>query len=232
MVSLDKAVTARLRKNNTQFEILVDPELALEFKKGKDISVENILAVSEIFKDARKGERIPERELMKHFGTTDIYRIAEEIIKNGDIQITTEQRRKLVEENKKQIAYMISRKGVDPKTNLPHPISRILNAMEEARVNIDPFKPPKEQFESVLERIREIIPIKVETVEIAVKVPIQYAGRVNSVLRNMVLIKKEEWKGDGWIAVIQIPSGMQSEIYAKLNELTSGSVETKIIKKT
>ena len=229
MLSLDKAVTAKISRKHAHFEILVDPTLALDFRKGKDIQVDDILAVRGIFKDSRKGERVSEKELEDNFRTTDIKEISSQILKHGEIQFTTEQRRKLVEEKRKEIAYMISKRGVDPRTNLPHPANRIINAIDEAHVNLDPFKPSSDQLETVLEAIRPILPIKVETVEIAVKIPMQYAGKASSALRTITPVKREEWKQDGWIAVIDIPAGMQSEILSKLNEMTSGSVETKIL---
>lgn len=227
MVSLEDAVIARIVKNGIQFEILVDPEKATEFKKGANISIENILAISEIFKDSKKGERASEEDLNKTFNTSDIFKIATAILKHGQIQITTEQKRKVIEEKRKEIANIISKQAVDPKTKLPHPANRISNAMEEAHINIDPDKDASDQIENVIEKIRSILPISIERVEITIRVPIQYAGKVSSTIRSMVPVKKEEWKSDVWVAVIEIPAGMQSDIYNKLNKLTHGSVEVK-----
>ena len=42
--------------------------------------------------------------------------------------------------------------------------------------------------------------------------------------------KKEEWQQDGsWIAVVEIPGGMQDNFYQKLSEMTHGEVETKLL---
>jgi ribosome maturation protein SDO1 len=57
----------------------------------------------------------------KAFGTTDPLKIADLILKKGTLQLTTDQRRKMVEDKKRQIIDFISRQAVDPKTNLPHP---------------------------------------------------------------------------------------------------------------
>lgn len=231
MVSVEDAVIARVTRDHNHFEILVDPEKALRFKKGEDISIDSILAVRDVFKDARKGERVPEDDLEKVFQTTDINKIAAQIMKEGDIQLTTEQRRRFIEEKRKQIADIISKQGVNPQTKLPHPVQRILNAMDEAHVLVDPFKPAEEQVKNVVSGLQEILPISIERVEIALRVPIQYAGKASSVVRNLAPVKKEEWKSDAWIAVIEIPAGMQANIYSKLNELTSGQVEVKVVKK-
>jgi ribosome maturation protein SDO1 len=230
MVSIDRAVVARIQREGKSFEILVDPDLALEFRKGRPVSVENILAVRDVFTDSRKGDRPSAEDMEKAFQTTDILKIAETILKNGEIQLTTEQRRRLAEEKRKAIANIISKQGIDPKTRLPHPPQRILNAMEQVHVNIDPFRPAENQIEEVLKKIESVIPISMERIQIAVKIPLEHAGKASSIIRQFAPIKKEEWKGDGWYALLEIPAGMQSEIYSKLNDLTHGQVEVKVVK--
>ena len=103
MVSIEKAVVARISKEGNNFEVLVDPDKALEFKKGVDVSMENTLAVMEVFKDSKKGERVSNSDMEKYFGTTDIFEVAKQIIREGEIQLTTEQRRKMVEEKRKMV---------------------------------------------------------------------------------------------------------------------------------
>jgi ribosome maturation protein SDO1 len=57
MVSVEKAVIARLHKNGKNFEILVDPDKSLEFKNNPEMPIEDVLAAQEIFTDSRKGDR-------------------------------------------------------------------------------------------------------------------------------------------------------------------------------
>jgi len=230
MVSVDEAVIARITKAGMNFEILVDPDKALEFRRGKAIDVDSILAVKEVFKDSRNGDRHSAEELHKGFGTTNIWEVATRILKEGDIQLTTEQRHRFIEEKKKEIATIIARQGMDPRTKMPHPVSRILNAMAETKVMIDPFKPAKEQVKLVLDKIQEVLPISLERIEVALKVPIEYAGKANSIVREITDVKKEEWTSTAWIALIEIPAGIQADIYDKLNKLTAGKVDVKIVK--
>ena len=230
MVSVDKAVTARITKEHVHFEILVDPEKAMEFKKGKPVSIESILAVQDVFKDVSKGERAGSHELELHFKTSDIFKVAEEIIRHGEVQLTTEQRRKMTEEKRRQIAEIISRQGINPQTKMPHPITRILNAMDEARVQVDMAKPASEQVEAVLSKIQPIIPIAFERLEVAIRVPAASAGRLSSHLHGLATVRKEEWQGEYFMALIEIPAGMQSEIYKKLNDLTGGKVESRVVR--
>ena len=84
---------------------------------------------------------------------------------------------------------------------------------------------------TVIEALRPLIPISIEQVKIAVKIPAQFIGKAYGVVRNLGKLLKEEWQADGsWLGVIQIPAGMQIEFYDKLNDLTKGNVETKILK--
>ncbi len=231
MVTIEQAVIARITRNGTIFEILVDPDKALEFKKGKPYSIENILAVNQIFKDARKGEKLSNEDLKKGFETTDIFRIATTIIKEGDVQLTTEQRRKMLDAKRIEIASIISRQGVDPKTHIPHPQQRILNAMEQTHLDIDPFRSAADQVPQVINKLQPIIPIAFEKVTVAVKIPVEIAGKAGHTLREFGDIEKEEWTSSSWIVMLTISAGLQTALYDKVNGMTAGKAEVKIIKR-
>ncbi len=231
MVTLENSVIARLEYYGERFEILVDPDLASEFKRGKNIPVEEILAVEEIFKDAKKGDKASEEAMSKAFNSTDPIEAAAIIIKKGHVQLTAAQRKEMQEEKRKKIIAKITREAINPQTKLPHPARRIEIAMEEAKVHIDPFKSVDEQVNIVLKAIRTKIPIRFEHVNMAIKIPGDYAGKVYSVISDFGKTKKEEWQKDGsWIAVVEVPGGLQESFDRKLSELTGGQVETKVLK--
>lgn len=232
MISIDKAVIAKLTKSGEKFELWVDPEKAMELRTGKEIALEDLIASEEIFEDARKGLRASTININKAFGTNDLKKIAYIIVKEGEVQITTEQRKAILDEKTKAIANMISKRGVNPQTNLPHPADRILRAMEQAKVRIDLDKRVEEQIDYVLEKIQSIIPIRFEKVQIAVKIPPSFAGKAAGVVRGFGTLIKEEWAKDGgYICLVEIPAGMQPDIYNRLNDLTHGQVEVKVYKK-
>jgi ribosome maturation protein SDO1 len=232
VVSLDKAVIARLQHSGQRFEILVDPNKALEFKRGMKMSISDILAYPAIYKDARSTDMVAEQDLQKNFGTTDVFKIAEKIIREGELQLTTEQRRNMVEQKKNQIANFISKKGINPQTNAPNPPQRILNAMDKAGINVDPFVDAELQVNKILKGIKAILPIKFQKVTFQVKIPPQFAGRVYSVLKTSGSITSEQWLNDGSLSVsIEILGGMQEELFQKISSLTHGSFESKVVKR-
>lgn len=231
MVRLDDAVPARLKTHGTTFEVLVDPDGALALKRGDRVNLEDILAVEDIFENASRGDRSPEEDLQKAFGTLQVLPIAEIIIKKGDISLTAEQRKQFIENKRRQVIEVIARNAINPQTKTPHPPGRIEQAMTEARVNIDPTKSIDELVKIAMKAIRPLIPIRFEEVEVAVKIPSAYAPKAYGEVAAYGKLIREAWQNDGsWIGVVQIPAGMQTEFYALVNRLTRGEAETKLLK--
>jgi ribosome maturation protein SDO1 len=232
MVDVDKAVISRLKKSGKDFEILVDSMKALEFKKGKQIKLEEVLAYPGIYHDVRKGDAIPSNELQVNFGTTDIYQIAKKILTEGELQFTTEQRRKFVEDKTKEISEIISRRGINPQTNTPHPPQRIINAMEQAGVHVDPFIDTEMQVNKVVESIKPLLPIKFQKVVVEVTISSQFSGKVYSTLKRTFGKFEERWLNDGSLQLIMdIPVGAQEEMFKKIGDLTKGNFKSNIIRK-
>ena len=226
----EKYTIARLTKDNEHFEILVKPPKALDYRKEKTSSISEVLAAETIFSDANKGTRVSDEQLRKAFGTTDTLQIAGLILRKGTLQLTTEQRRKMVDDKKRQIVDFISRQAVDPKTNLPHPPTRIENAMEQIRFIIDPYKPVDEQAKEIVKLLRPILPLKVEQISVSVHIPAEYAARAYGAIKTSGTIKHEEWRGDGsWQGTIEMPAGSYASFLNRLGNVTKGNGEAKII---
>ena len=143
--------------------------------------------------------------------------------------ITTEQRNKLTEEKRKQIINIIATNSIDPRTNAPNPPTRVENAMEEARVMIDPLKNATEQVDAVVKKISLIMPIKFTTAKVEVTIPPEFTNRSYSVLKRYGL-KSEKWLGNGSLqALLEFPAGMQTEFFDRINSATQGKAEVKIL---
>lgn len=225
-----KYVIAWYEAKGYRFEILVDPDLALMFKEGKNVCIDDVLIGDYVYKDSRKGLKASPEALRKVFGTDDIKKVAEYILRHGEIQLTAEQRRKILENKKRQIINLIAKNAIDPKTKLPIPPKRIELAMEQARVSIDIYRSPESQLESIVSKLARVIPIKIAKAYIAIRVPPQYSGRIYKSLKSLGEIKKSNWLSDGSLLVeMEIPAGMQEEVIEKINKLTHGSASIKIL---
>lgn len=226
----DKYTVARMTKDNEHFEVLVKPQKALDYRMGKTAAITEVLAAETIFSDANKGTKASEENLRKAFGTTDSLKIAETILTKGTLQLTTEQRRKMIEDKRKQIVDFIARQSVDPKTNLPHPPTRIENAMEQIRYSLDPFKPVEEQAKEIIKALRIILPLKMEQVSLSVSIPATHSAKAYGSIKGFGTIKREEWRPDGsWYGILEMPAGSYAPFLEKLGEITKGTGEAKIV---
>jgi ribosome maturation protein SDO1 len=224
----DKFTVVRLTLEGDKFELLVKPDPALDYKLGKRTDISNILVAEEIFSDANKGSRASGEKLMKHFRTTDVIEVAKQIMSRGELNLNTEQRRRMVEEKRKQIVQYINRSFVDPKTHLPHPVIRIEAAMDEARVIVDPFKRSEDQAKAVVDELRKILPLKSETLKLIVRIPPQYASQSYSVIKTAGDLKNEEWLSDGSLRVVlEMNASLRGSFIDRLGSVTKGSAEVK-----
>jgi ribosome maturation protein SDO1 len=221
--SIDKSVIARLTKNGEKFEILVDPDKALEFKHGKKIALDDLVATPDVYHDQGKGEKVSPDVLGKVFGGTDIAKIAEIIIKDGEVQLTTEQRHKMMEDLRKKVSYIIAREGVNPQTKIPHPQDRILRAMDEAKIKLTLGRRAEEQVDEVIKNIQRIVPVSFEKVTIDIKIPAQYAAQVSGVIHRFGKPIKETWLNDGsYSCQMELSGGIKAELIDKLSSSTHG----------
>ncbi|MFQ3318575.1 MAG: ribosome maturation protein SDO1 [Natronomonas sp.] len=233
MISLDEAVTARLESHGQRFEVLVDPDAALTIRRGEfDGDLEDVIAAEDVFEDASSGDRPPESALEEVFGTTDPLEIIPEVITEGEIQITAEQRREMQEQKHKRLINQIARNAVNPQMDdAPHPPERIERALEEAGFQVDPMEPVENQVDEALDELRPIIPIRFDEVVMAAQVPADYAGSAQSQIRQFGELQEEEWQSDGsWVGVLKFPAGLQNDFYDLVNEHTSGEAETRVVK--
>lgn len=225
MVTVDEAIIAKLVRDGKHFEILVDADIAYDLKEGKTVSLSRMLAVNQVFTDAKKANRAAPSDVQKAFNTDNIEQIGEEIVRHGEVQLTTDFRRRKTEEKKKQIAAFISRNAINPQTKLPHPPERIIAAMEQAHVSIDPFKPADNQVEEIIKEIKKIIPLSVEELTLIIEIPAKYSSRSYGIVKELG-IQQDKWLADGsLVAKITIPAGMKETVYRRLGAATEGNVK-------
>ena len=230
MVDLDNAIIARLDSHGETFEILLDPAAMDLIKQGKEVDLSKYLAVEDVFKDAKKGLRPPEEKMMEAFGTTDPLEIAERIIEKGEVQITTEQRREMLEAKRRRIITYISANAINPQTKLPHPAQRIELALEEARFRPDLFKPMEREIDEAMKLLRPLLPIRFEKVKVAVKLSGNEYARCYEDIMHYGSVDREEWGNDGsWMAIMEIPAGLTIEFSEKLKQKKKGSASVKML---
>ena len=217
---------ARIRKGGNNFEILVDMNNALKFRKGEMSSFQ--AETDRIFNDIKKGDVASNAELDVAFGTTDAQKIAEEIVKHGEVLVTQEKRNEEQEKKFKQIVDFLTRNAIDPQSGRPHSGERIKSSLEEAGVNIKNV-PVENQIGDIVDKLSAILPIKIEKKKIKLTIPAIHTGKVYGQIATYK--KDEKWLDNGSLeAMVEVPAGLIMDFYDKINSMTQGSVLTEEIK--
>ena len=227
----DKVTVVRYSFSGDKFELLVKPDPAFDYKLGKISDISKILVSDEIYTDSNKGNRATNEKLNQVFKTQDSMKIAEIIMKKGELNLTTEQRKKMTSEKRKQLVTFIAKTYVDPRSHLPHPPLRIEQAMDDGRVTVDPFKNADEQVKDVVEKLRPIIPLKSENLILEISVPAQFVAQSYTVLKSTGTLKKEDWQPNGSLkAILQIPAAARPNVIDRLGSITKGTATVEVSK--
>ena len=223
------ATVVKFSFEGEKFEILVKPDPALDYKLGKKKDLSSILVSDEIYTDSSKGKKASTEKLLKAFKTDDATIIAEKILQKGDLNLTTDQRRKMIEQKRKQIVEFVAKTYVDPRSHLPHPPLRIEQAMKDAKVSVDPQKNVDEQVKDIVEKLRLIIPLKSENLDLEIIIPAQYAAKSYSVLKSTGTLKKEDWLTNGSLkAILEIPAAARPNVIDRLGSITKGTATVEV----
>ncbi len=229
-MSKEELTLSRIEIGGNKYEVIVDPYKAYEYKKGRLKDINEVLKFEEIFKDARKGERPTKKDLLKDFKTSDVREIAKIIVKNGRLQLTTRQRKEMIEANTKRIITYISKNFLDPRTGKPHPPQRIELALREASVPIDPFENYLVQAQEIISKIKAVLPLKPvqrKTVFLEIIVPTEFTGKVYGEIKRKGQIMEEKWEeGKLWIQV-KTTSDLEEDLTRKLESVTKGKVRVR-----
>ncbi len=222
---MEDRVIARLQVKDKRFEIFVDCEKAMLIRDGKSADISSALLVDRIFKDVKTGEVAGNLENV--FGTSDVKRIAMEIIKRGEVQLSSAYRDKQLSMLKNRIIEEISSMAIDATTNIPIPRKRIELALQEVHCNFDLNKPEKEQVEDILTRLKKVLPIKLGEFSYAADIPIQYSNEAMLYLKRLASIKSNTRNENAMSVNFSVKAGNEAELLNKLKSVTHGNVTIK-----
>ena len=225
----NKITIARIKRKGKIFEIAVDLENALKYRKGENVTIHEVLISDFIFRDQRKGIKASREELIEAFETDDIYKIAEIILKEGELIVPVELKKEERVKKYKRLIEILSRYGKDAKTKLPIPPQRLKLALEQLKINIKESEPIETQLKDILAQLSKVLPIVVEKRKYRIIVPAQFVPRVYYLVEKSGDIVKEVWLKNGdWVVDIDIYLPVEEFILGKLAKLTNNLVDVRL----
>lgn len=220
---------SRLSIRGEKFEIIVAPDPALNFKLTGKGDIRKILLMDEIYSDSNKGLRVSSEKLKKFFGTTDVFAIAERILSEGELQLTGEQRRRMIENKRQQIVAMLSKILLDPSTGNPVPSLRIEQAFNQVSLSIDPFKPPEEQIKNSVKTLKQALQFKVSEVFLTLTCPQTLSNDVYGFSSSLGEVDQTRVQKDKSVKIsVRIPSIIMSYFLESLSKKYGDQVKVDI----
>jgi ribosome maturation protein SDO1 len=220
---------SRLTLHGERFEIIVAPDPALNFKLTRKGDIRKILLVDEVYSDSKKGLRVSSDKLRKLFGTTDVYAIAEKILLEGELQLTGEQRRRMIESKRQQIIALLSKLLLEPSMGNPIPSLRIEQSLSQTSVSIDPFKPPEEQVKNVIKALRQVLQFKVNEVVLTLTCPQTLSNDVYGFANSMGEVDQTRVQKDKSVKItVRMPSATMSYFLESLGKKYGDQVKVDI----
>ncbi len=220
---------SRLSLKGEKFEIIVAPDPALNFKLTGKGDIRKILLVDEVYSDSKKGLRVSSEKLRKFFGTTDVFKIAEKILLEGELQLTSEQRRRMIESKRQRIIAILSKILIDPSLGNPIPSLRIEQALNQVGVSIDPLKPSEEQVKNVVKALRQMLQFKVNEVSLTLTCQQEESTDLYGFVNSFGEVDQTKTQKDKSVKLMaRIPAVLTSYFLEKLNSKYGDRVKVDI----
>lgn len=225
-------ITVKYTKGKTTFEILCHAGTVEKFRDNK-LGLDNVLVTDDIYKNLQKGEKAKSSELMAVFGTSNMRECLETMIRSGEYQISVAERREKVEQKRNEIIHYIHNNHIDPKTNRPHPLTRIQNAMDQIKPIIDPSKSAEFQSKEILKKMVGHLALKKSVMVATFLVPVEMTNKSMTILQkwgtttNQQNVTDSNGNQKSSIVVEFIPGNYES-ILDDINKVTKWNYEMKI----
>mmetsp|Transcript_23611 Transcript_23611/g.40611 ORF Transcript_23611/g.40611 Transcript_23611/m.40611 type:complete len:273 (-) Transcript_23611:511-1329(-) len=211
----------------TNFEILTKPGAALKFKDGK-LGFDNVLVTDVIFKNQAKGDKANSAELISAFGTDNEAEVAKQILDKGELQLSQAERTDKVVKKRAEIVNYLHKYYIDPRTNTPHPVTRIELALDELKIRIDPDQPAERQAQDALKKLPDVIPIKKSEIEGEVILPHKFLAQCTGVIGKWATVRSQSYNTDGCTMQVSLVPGDYDAFTADLQRITKGEFQFNI----
>ncbi|RLG14603.1 MAG: ribosome assembly factor SBDS [Candidatus Nanohalarchaeota archaeon] len=222
-----KTIIASLKKNKKTFELILDFDNYLKWKDNREIPLSDLIVGDYCFSSISKAERANESDINEAFGTAEIEKIAEEILRKGQIQLTAAEMKELRAKKRKQIIEFICREAIDPQTNCPPTPARVEIALNEVHLDIDIFGSLDEQINDAIKKITPILPLIFQKDKVELQIPVSDAPAVQKIVRSSARILKERWTSDFWIVLVEMHTSKTTPFLEHLTQMCKKEIISK-----
>lgn len=199
-IKLTNVSIVRLRKAGKRFEIACYKNKVLDWRNGTETDLDEVVQIENVFTNVSKGAVVPQDDLKKAFGSTNIQEIVKEILKKGELQVGEKERNHELSSTWKEIVTMVCEKCVDPSSQRPYTHGMIDKAMSDIHYSIKTGKSTKSQALDVIKQLQASDTIPIERARM--KIRLTMANKDGKRLKEKIValvdnVEDEDW-ADEW----------------------------------
>ncbi|WVO18400.1 SBDS family rRNA metabolism protein [Cryptococcus depauperatus] len=223
-IKLTNVSIVRMKKGGKRFEIACYQNKVSEFRSGIENDLSEVLQIEQVFTNVPKGLVAKKEEWTKCFGTDDMSKVIEEILRKGELQINNLERTQHLSALSREIATIITEMTVDPNTSRKHTVGMVEKAMSEVGFSVRADKPAKAQALELIKKLSEgnILSVRRIRMRIRLTMPSKDAKRCKEKIVVEVEEIEEEEMGTEWEAIAQINPSNFKTLTDIINNETKG----------
>lgn len=160
IVKLTNVALIKYKVKGKKLEIACYSNKALDFRSGKETSLDDVLQIMEVYTNTHQGQLANKKLLDELFPGKTKNEIIEEILAKGEMQVSAKEREALLENTYKDIVNIIASKVVHPKSKRLFSTETIKAALKEVNFNVQYNKPAKKQAQDAIKVLEKFFHIE------------------------------------------------------------------------
>jgi ribosome maturation protein SDO1 len=179
-IKLTNVSIVRLKRGGKRFEIACYKNKVVEWRNGVEKDLDNVLQMRTVFINVSKGSLASKDDIRKAFNDISDDEIILEILKKGELQVSSLERASQTSSLLKDIITIITEKTVNPATKRPYTFTIIEKAIEKLHYSIQRNKNAKQQALEIVKQLKEqnILPISRAQMRICIYIPSLKIGKI------------------------------------------------------
>jgi ribosome maturation protein SDO1 len=219
---MSKIQVVKYKKGKNSFEIITKPGSVKLFLAGK-LGWDKVLAADAIFTNYSKANLARNSDLKAVFGTDDINKCAEIMVREGDSQVSADERKQDIEACRRQILEYLHKSFVDQAGGI-YPIPRLELILQEAKIRIDPTVSVHKQAEDVIKKMLGKAVFKKNSTDYTITVPKQYVKQCSTIVYRFSPSVHKEMRGtEGTSWKISLTIADFDLFTVEMNKITEGN---------
>ena len=131
------SVRKKVEGKEYKFEIACYPNKVLNQREGLETDLAQVLQTETIFTNVSRGDVATHEDLITVFGTTNNRKICEQIIKEGNLQVSDKEREYIAESRSRDVLNLVVQMTMDAVTGYPLTVTQVQALLDDIHFRVN-----------------------------------------------------------------------------------------------